>query len=171
MTSYSKDVIGDLVSGKLRWHQTKRIMSAYKDEDRFFKFIEVLQERVAWRERILLPIGDHLYIVESGKRRITKCECGHEFGDYRKNWKLAAHIHVRNTRKALREIYPNSDIPDPRWMEIREFICPRCGTLHEVEACAPGYPILHDFEPDLEGFYRDWLKQPLAETGGKDIRP
>jgi acetone carboxylase gamma subunit len=33
--------------------------------------------------------------------------------------------------------------------------------LHEVEACPPGYPILHDFEPDLEGFYRDWLNMPL----------
>ncbi|TPN64616.1 acetone carboxylase subunit gamma, partial [Mesorhizobium sp. B1-1-5] len=24
-----------------------------------------------------------------------------------------------------------------------------------------GYPIVHDFEPDLEGFYRDWLGKPL----------
>ena len=56
---------------------------------------------------------------------------------------------------------PNSDIPDPQWMEIREFICPECGTLHEVEAAAPGYPVVHDFEPDLEGFYREWLGRPL----------
>ena len=27
---------------------------------------------------------------------------------------------------------------------------------------APGYPIVHDFEPDLEGFYRDWLNAPLG---------
>ena len=45
---------------------------------------------------------------------MTKCECGHYFGDYRKNWKLKAAINVRNTEEALREIYPNSDIPDPR---------------------------------------------------------
>ena len=90
---------------------------------------------------------------------ITRCECGHSFGDYRKNWKLKAAIIVRNTEESLREIYPNSDIPDPQWMEIREFICPECGTLHEVEAAAPGYPIVHDFEPDLEGFYREWLGQ------------
>ena len=25
----------------------------------------------------------------------------------------------------------------------------------------PGYPIVHDFEPDLEGFYREWLGKPL----------
>ena len=164
MTSYSHEVIGDLIEGRLPWPQTKRIMSAYKDEDRFRVYLDVLQQRMGWTEKILLPIGPHLFIVQSGRARITKCECGYEFGDYRSNWKLAAHIYVRNTRKALRELYPNSDIPDPRWMEIREFICPGCGVLHEVEACAPGYPILNDFEPDLEGFYRDWLKRPLPEV-------
>lgn len=163
MTSYSKDTIRELVSGALPWHQTKRIMSAYKDETRFFTYLEVLQERVAWQDPILLPISDKLFIVESGRGRVTKCECGCEFGPYRQNWKLKANIRVRRDEASLREIYPNSDIPDPRWMELREFICPDCGTMHEVEACAPGYPIVHDFEPDLEGFYRDWLKRPLPQ--------
>lgn len=163
MTTYSKDVISDLVAGTLPWHQTKRIMSAYKDDGRFLTYVAALQDRVRWQDPILLPISDHLFICQSGPERVTKCECGHSFGDYRKNWKLEAHIHVRNSEAALAEIYPNSDIPDPTWMEIREFICPACGTLHEVEAAAPGYPIVHDFEPDLEGFYRDWLKTPLKD--------
>ncbi|HEV7252725.1 MAG TPA: acetone carboxylase subunit gamma [Mesorhizobium sp.] len=161
MTSYSQAVISDLVSGTLPFNQTRRIMSAYKDDDRFQKYVAVLEERVAFSDRILLPVGDHLFICESAEGRVTKCECGHSFGHYRQNWKLQAAIRVRDTEEALREIYPNSDIPDPEWMEIREFICPSCGTLHEVEAAAPGYPIVHDFEPDLEGFYRDWLGQPL----------
>jgi acetone carboxylase, gamma subunit len=164
MTHYSKETIADLVSGSLPWPQTKRIMSAYKDEARFFTYLSVLQSRVAWKDKILLPISEHLFIVQTKKDRVTKCECGHSFGDYKKNWKLKANISVRNTEKSLREIYPNSDIPDPNWMEIREFLCPACGHLHEVEACAPGYPIVHDFEPDLEGFYRDWLKQPLGKS-------
>ena len=161
MTTYPQDVLRDLVAGELPWHQTKRIMSAYKDDDRFFKVVAVHQERVTWTERILLPVGEHLFIVQKGRLRITKCECGHEFGDYRKNWKLAANIYVRKDKKSLREIYPNSDICHPDWMELREFICPGCATLLEVEACPPGYPIVHDFQPDLEGFYRDWLKTPL----------
>ncbi|TWG97317.1 acetone carboxylase gamma subunit [Mesorhizobium sp. J18] len=163
MTSYTKEVISDLIAGQLPWPQTRRIMSTYKDEDRFFKVIEVLQERVPWDDPILLPISDHLFICQSGSERVTKCECGHSFGDYRRNWKLQALINVRCTEASLREIYPNNDIPDPDWMEIREFICPDCSTIHEVEAAAPGYPIVHDFEPDLEGFYREWLKKPLPE--------
>lgn len=166
MSIYSKEVIADLVASKLPWHQTKRIMSAYKDDDRFFKYIAALQDRVPWPDRILLPVSDHLFICQSGSERVTKCECGHSFGDYRHNWKLAAAILVRDNEESLREIYPNSDLPDPAWMEIREFICPECGTLHEVEAAAPGYPIVHDFEPDLEGFYRDWLGQPLEPAAG-----
>lgn len=162
MTSLSKDVLRDLVAGSLPWPQTRRIMSAYKDEDRFRTYLAVLQERVGWTDPILLPVGDHLFICQSGDERVTRCECGHCFGDYRGNWKLGASVIVRDSEEALREIYPNSDIPDPAWMEIREFICPSCGTIHDVEAAAPGYPIVHDFEPDLEAFYRDWLNMPLG---------
>ena len=163
MTEYAKEVIADLMAGTLPWHQTRRIMSAFKDEDRFLKTLAVLQDRVAWTDRILLPIGEHLFIADTPRGRVTKCTCGHEFGHYQRNWKLGAHIAVRDTEASLREIYPNSDICDPAWMEIREFICPGCTTLLEVEACPPGYPILHEFEPDLEGFYRDWLGQPLPD--------
>lgn len=165
MTAYSQEVIRELIDGKLPWPQTRRIMSAYKDEDRFFKAIAVLQDRVPWDAPILLPVGEHLFIAETLQGRVTKCECGHEFGHYRKNWKLSAAIVVRDSEDALREIYPTSDLPDPAWMELREFLCPACGTLLEVEACAPGYPIVHDFEPDLEGFYADWLGQPLEPEG------
>jgi acetone carboxylase, gamma subunit len=163
MTEYSKEVINDLVNGTLPWAQTRRIMSGYKDDDRFFKYLAVLQDRVVWSDPILLPVGDRLFICDSAEGRVTRCECGHSFGDYRRNWKLNAVINVRDTEESLREIYPNSDIPDPKWMEIREFFCPKCAHLHEVEAAAPGYPIVHDFEPDLEGFYRDWLGKPLKD--------
>ena len=78
MTSYSKDTIRELMDGTLPWPQTRRIMSAYKDEDRFFKVIEVLQDRVKWKDPILLPVGEHLFIAETAKGRVTKCECGHD---------------------------------------------------------------------------------------------
>ena len=113
MMSYGAEIIRDLIAGQLPWHQTRQIMSAYKDEGRFLTYLAVLQQRMRWSDRILLPIGPHLFIVQSGDRRVTKCECGHDFGNYRDNWKLNALIHVRNDREALREIYPSNDIPDP----------------------------------------------------------
>ncbi len=162
MTQYAKEVIGDLVDGKLPWSMLKEMMSKYKDPDRFDKYVAVLQERQPWKERILLPLGPHLFIVRKDDGSIvTKSSSGFEFGDYRQNWKLKARIFVRDTDQAYREIYPALMHADPAWMELREYYDPIDGTLLEVEAVPPGYPILHSFQPDLEAFYSQWLKRPL----------
>jgi acetone carboxylase gamma subunit len=162
MSQYSKEVIADLVDGKLPWKMLKEMMSKYKDADRFDKYLAVLQERQTWPEKILLPLGPHLFIVRKADGSIvTKSSSGFDFGDYRQNWKLKARIFVRDTDEAYREIYPELMHADPKWMELREYYDPVDGTLLEIEAVPPGYPIVHSFQPDLEAFYRDWLKRPL----------
>jgi len=159
--SYPKEVIRDLVEGKLPWSQVKSIISGYKDDDRFEKYIQVLQEKVPWPEKILLPLTDELYIVQKGEQRITKCSCGFEFGDYRVNWKLNALIHVRDTEEELKELYPYPGAPDPEYCEMREYYCPGCGTQLQVETVPFGYPVVFDFLPDLDSFYEQWLGDPL----------
>lgn len=162
MTQYSKEVVADLVDGKLPWKMLKEMMSKYKDADRFDKYLAVLQERQQWPDRILLPLGPHLFIVRKADGSIvTKSSSGYEFGDYRQNWKLKARVFVRNTNEAYREVYPELMHADPAWMELREYYDPLDATLLEIEAVPPGYPIVHSFQPDLEAFYRDWLKRPL----------
>ena len=161
MPNYPRDVIADLIEGKLPWQMTKRIMSDFKDADRFEIYIGILQDRVTWDEPILLPIGEHLYIVQNDGERVVKCDCGHDFGDYRQNWKMSALVFVRDTEELLEEVYPGPTKPDPKLQEIREFICPGCTALLEVEAVAPGYPVTFDFLPDLEGFYEEILGKPL----------
>ncbi|HVA41127.1 MAG TPA: acetone carboxylase subunit gamma [Candidatus Binataceae bacterium] len=164
MDSYPpKEVLRDLIEGKLDWVRIKQIMSSPKDPDRFSKYLALAQERVRWKEKILLPYGEHLYIVVKQGGRIVKCGCGHEFGDWRENWKFKALIHARNTRRKLREIYPGPRSPDPDWCEIREFYCPGCGVQLEVENVPPGYPINFDFLPDLDAFYAQWLGKPLPD--------
>lgn len=163
MSFSDKKIIKDLLDGELQWPTLKSMMSSHKDDDRFDTYIAVLQDRVEWDDPILLPIGEHLYIVESPSGRIVKCGCGQEFGDYRTNWKLSANVRVRGDKESVEEIYPGRLAPDTDWMEIREFICPGCTTLLEVEAAPPGFPIVFDFLPDLETFYRDWLGKPLPE--------
>jgi acetone carboxylase, gamma subunit len=160
-----KEVLRDLVDEKLPRGQVRAIQSGYKDADRFEKYLEILQERVPWDDRIVLPFGEHLYITlpsaEGAGTYVVKCDCGHEFCDYRENWKLEALINVRETDDQLREIYPEKMHGDPAWNVLREFFCPGCKTLLEVEAVPPGYPLVHDFVPDLEGFYEGWLGRPL----------
>jgi acetone carboxylase gamma subunit len=161
--SYSKDIIKDLVEGRLPWDRTKQIISGYKDEDRFDKYLAVLQEKMPWQERILLPLTDELFIVEKGGERLVKCSCGYEFGDYRQNWKLKALIHVRESPEEIGELYPPAypSKPAPELCEIREYYCPGCGSQLEVEVVPFGYPVIFDFLPDIDTFYREWLGKPL----------
>jgi acetone carboxylase gamma subunit len=180
------DTLRDLVEERLPRSQVRAIQSSYKDRDRFDQYVALLQDRVEWDERIVLPFGEHLYIVAagdqespaggarstgdqespagsagSGVRYVIKCDCGHEFCDYRENWKLEALINVRDDEASLREIYPEKMAGDPEWSQLREYFCPRCRTLLEVDVATPGYPVVHDFLPDLEGFYTEWLGREL----------
>ncbi len=163
---YDHDVLAGLLDGSLPRDQIRAMMSAYKDPDRFDGMIAVHQARVPWDERILLPYGESLFIVETATGdRIVRCQCGHGFGDYRRNWKLSALIFVRNTQALIDEVYPPMMGCDADWMELREFYCPGCQRQLEVEAVPPGYPIVFEFEPDLEAFYGEWLCRPLAHAG------
>ncbi len=159
----TKEVLKDLIEGRLDWPRIKQIMSSPKDSDRFMKYLALAQERVKWTEQILLPLGEHLYIVAKNGERVVKCDCGQEFGDWRGNWKLRALIYSRDTREKLEEIYPGARCPDPQWCEVREFYCPGCGAQLEVESVPPGYPITFDFLPDLDAFHEQWLKRPLPD--------
>jgi acetophenone carboxylase len=49
--------------------------------------------------------------------------------------------------------------PDPGWIRIVEFYCPKCGTQIETEYLPPGHPLTHDIEIDV-----DSLKARLARN-------
>ena len=160
--NYPREVIEDLVDGNLPWRDLKQMMSSFKDPGRFDVYVEVLQDRVPWPDRILLPLSDNLFIVQTADgRRIVKSRAGHEFCDYKENWKLHALIFERDTDELVEEIYPRMMGADPKWMTLREYYCPTSLTLLEIEAVPPGYPIVHTFQPDLEAFYSEWLGRPL----------
>jgi N-methylhydantoinase B len=158
----AEETLADLLDGTLPASQVRSIQSGYKDAARFDTYLALLQKRVGWEDRILLPFGESLYIVAvDGSAPHVQCDCGHRFCDYRENWKLSARVHVRADEASFQEIYPAKMHGDPRWNELREYFCPSCATLLEVEAVPPGYPVIHDFVPDLEGFYEEWLGRPL----------
>lgn len=149
-TVWPKDVLKDLVAGKLDPDTLLQMQQAPKEPGRFEAILEIEQERVPWSDRILLPIGEGMYIVENDRGRVVKHFCGQEFGSYKQNWKLSALIYERDNLEKLHEIYRGPRVCNPDWMVLREYICPECGTILETEAVPPGYPILFNFLPDEE---------------------
>ncbi|QOT78780.1 acetone carboxylase subunit gamma [Cupriavidus basilensis] len=165
MSTYTSEQVKNLVDGKLDWDTTLRMLSMPKDAARFQLYVQALQKKLDWDDRIVLPLSPHMFIVQQAKTKqwVTQCDCGHVFCDYRENWKRHANVYVRDTDEAMAEVYPHLMAPDTQWQVYREYYCPKCGTMHDVEAPTPWYPVIHDFEPDIEAFYTDWVKLPLPE--------
>jgi acetone carboxylase gamma subunit len=152
-----KRTLERMIEGDLQWEELKPIISGRKDPNRFDKIMEILQEKVPWNEKIIIPLHEHLYIVSKDGERIVKCDCGFEFGDYKINWKLKCRILLRDTYEEIEKLYLKDMGSNPDWMELREYICPGCYTLLDVESVPPGYPTIFNFLPDIDTFYENWL--------------
>ena len=150
-TSWPKEILKSLIEGTLDGETIRQIQRSMKDEDRFEKMLEIEQERVPWREKILLPLQEHLYVVQKGSQRMIKCSCGYEYDDYQQNWKLNALVYERNATDG--EVYVGPRACDPDWMVLREFYCPGCEAQLDVEAVPPGHPFIFNQLPDIDGFY------------------
>ena len=51
----SKETLSSLVEGKLPWEEVKKLLRMpHKGEKRFWTYLEVLQDKVPWKEKILL---------------------------------------------------------------------------------------------------------------------
>jgi N-methylhydantoinase B/oxoprolinase/acetone carboxylase alpha subunit/acetone carboxylase gamma subunit len=161
--SLEPETLEALLDERLNRREVKAIQSAYKDRDRFEKWVALLQARVPWDDPIVLPLGEGLNVVRrrADGRLVIRCDCGHDFCEHDRNWKLEAMIYVRNTNEGLREVYPAMAHGDPQWVALRELYCPSCARQLEVEVAPVGFPLVHDFLPDMEGFYRGWLEREL----------
>jgi acetone carboxylase, gamma subunit (EC 6.4.1.6) len=161
-----------LLENKASEREIFEVIAGDKDpETSFDAIINYFQQRVPWKERILMPLSKHLFIVCKDGKPIVKAACGYEFGDFRINWKVFTKVIVRDTNESLEELYPPFMHADPEWMEIREYVCPGCGTLLAVEAVPPGYPPIFEFLPDIVTFYEKWLGRefPCGKVEFKDL--
>jgi acetone carboxylase gamma subunit len=160
----SKENIRRLVDGELPLEIIEEmIRMPFKDPDRFIKYLEVLQERMSWQDRILARISDRLYVVaKDDGGRVVKCDCSHEFGDYRVNWKMNALLYCRRTEHEIREVFTVHG-PDHEHAEVREFYCPGCQAQLAVEVVPIGYPFVFEVLPDVDAVHRA-ASTPLADA-------
>ena len=98
-------------------------------------------------------VREHLFVVEKDDgSRVTRCDCGHEFGHYRRNWNESALVYERHPMGG--RVYRGPGAADPAWTVPREFYCPGCATQLDVEVVPRGYPFVFNFVPDIEGYER-----------------
>jgi len=87
------------------------------------------------------------------ERELWLCNrCSRDLGPARENYKKGCLIFDRDPREIHPAIVPGtfSFSPDPLWVRIVEFYCPRCGVQMETEYLPPGHPITNDIEIDLD---------------------
>jgi acetone carboxylase gamma subunit len=158
--------VRNLVLGDFDDEEVRDLIRA-KDTDpgRFQKYNAILQEIVPWEEAILLRISEHLFVVRKADGgRVVKCDCGQEFGDYRRNWKLGCAVFVRDSRESMGEVFTADIMPHPDNFEVREFYCPSCAAQLGVEVAPPGYPLTLELLPDIDTLYGEWLGEPLPDS-------
>ena len=157
-TGTDREQIEKLIDGDLPWEELRNdVLPDPKDPDRFEVTREILQERVDFEEPILVPLNDHLYAVGGEDGRVVKAECGHELCDLGENWKTACRVRVREDDEEMRDLYPEGMGANPDWdFQIREWFCPGCFGLVDVDAVPVGYPVYVPFEPDVDAFYEEW---------------
>lgn len=150
MTENSDELIRDLLRDRLSSEELEGLQRQEKDARRFQQVLRLEQERLGWPERILRCLQAHLYIVEKDDAsKVVKCDCGQEFGDYRRNWKESALVFERFGADA-ETVYRGPRVADPDWTILREFYCPGCATQLDVETVPRGYPFIFNVQFDLE---------------------
>jgi N-methylhydantoinase B len=157
------ELLAGLLDEKLSRRAVKDIQSGLKDPGRFDLWVALLQTRVGYDDPIVLPYGEGLNIVrrQSDGELVIRTDAGHDFCRWDENWRMHAPMFVRDTDALYEEIYPKLSYPEGDWMELREFYCPLSGHLLETDGVPPGYPVLHEYLPDITGFYDGWLGRPV----------
>jgi acetone carboxylase gamma subunit len=144
-----RDRVRELIEGVLPLDELANMQRETKTGDRVDIVLAIEQARVAWNDRILVPLQERLYVVERvDGARVVKCFCGQEFGDYRLNWKEEALVYERHPQDGV--VFQPNKGADPVWQLLREFYCPSCATQLDVEPVPTGYPFVFNFLPELE---------------------
>jgi N-methylhydantoinase B len=87
-------------------------------------------------------INDYLTIVGSGRDAGIQCRCGHRIGPASENYKSHVLLHEGPVQNAGPFVDPNR-VGGDRFV-CREFFCPACVTLLDVEIAQRGEPFVWD---------------------------
>jgi N-methylhydantoinase B len=114
---------------------------------------EILQQRLAAAREVpkvsqidvakatrLMPIGEYLEVIEADNQKVVRCRCNYQFGPITQNWKHYAAKVIAPDESTGRLVKCHDEL------EIREYICPNCGVLLDVDVARKDDPLFWDIE-------------------------
>jgi acetone carboxylase gamma subunit len=93
-------------------------------------------------------INEYLEIVGTGREATIRCRCGQSIGPADENYKLHVLLREGPVQQAGPWVDPLKTGGDS--FVCREYFCPGCLTLLDVEIAQPHEPLLWDVRPDVE---------------------
>jgi acetone carboxylase gamma subunit len=96
-----------------------------------------------------MRLNDYLSLEERDGQRVIQCHCGHVIGPASENYKLHVVCHNAPLQKAGRYVNP-FNIGENRFT-LREYVCPKCLTLLDVEVSLKEEPPRWDLQPAVPG--------------------
>jgi N-methylhydantoinase B/oxoprolinase/acetone carboxylase alpha subunit len=94
----------------------------------------------------LFKLTPYVSVAETNKGKGLTCSrCGHYYCDAGENFKHYSLVYDRDPK----EIYGDRFGADKDWMIFREFYCPGCGSMVEVEATPVCTPIFNNYEVEI----------------------
>ena len=101
-------------------------------------------------------------------------KCDHALGTAERSYKEGLLVHARDPREIHPSIidptrYQQTFAPQPEWVQILEYYCPRCALMMEAEYLPPGHPPVMDMEFNLESLRelarnRSAAASPIADV-------
>ena len=87
--------------------------------------------------------------------------CGAELCSAREPYKYGLLVRAREPQEIHAPIldparYTFTFCPDPAWVRLLEYCCPKCGRMIEVEYLPPGHPPAIDITFDLDALKSQW---------------
>ena len=161
---WSRETLEALLDEKLSRREVKDIQSGYKDPDRFEKWLDGPPGAGPLRRSDRAADGEGLNVgAPPGRRLVIRCDCGHDFCPPRPELEDGgARSSFATTDETLGEIYPRmAGTATPTGWSCASSTVRRAPASSRPRRCRPGYPVVHEFLPDIEGFYRGWLGREI----------
>ncbi len=101
-----------------------------------------MMDRIQFTEYLQLNLDDECWYC---------FQCGHKLISAHENYKRGCLVYERDPAEIHQPVIEGEYTfsPDPEWVRILEFYCPKCGRQIETEYLPPGHPITHDIEVDV----------------------